>query len=148
MIHSPPRGQRCCQGNLSRKTFASAESCRKGENSLLLSHLGLFQKDRWGFFKHLGKWLPISWARVAILSAARHHKAAFRGNWLLVDVNACCHVLFTPLAGETLAPANRFHVLPLWQRGEGWAHSTVTSEAARKYLHILSFLSPRRHLPV
>lgn len=128
MIHSPPRGQRFCQGNLSRKTFdckvqfffyffffssptwhkiegkLSAQSCPKGGNQLSLSHLRLFHEDRWGFFavvfffKLLGKHFHISWAEsLPILPAARHHKAAFRGNWLLVYVNACCHVLFTLL---------------------------------------------------
>lgn len=78
----------------------------------------------------------------AILPAARHRKAAFRGDWLLVSVNACCHVLFTPLAGETSAPASRFHVLPLSaarQRGDGRADSAVTSDAAGKYSGMLPF---------
>lgn len=88
---------------------------------------------------------------VAIFPVTQHHKAAFRGNWLLVYVNPCCHVLFTPRAGETFAPANRFHMLPLSparQRGNSRADSAATSDALRKSLHILSFLIPCLHLPV
>lgn len=77
---------------------------------------------------------------VAILPATQHHKAAFRGNWLLVYVNACCHVLFTPLAGETFAPCESLpHAAVV--TGPAAGASAEQTRDARKCSHILSFFA-------
>lgn len=68
---------------------------------------------------------------VAILSAARRRQATFRGNWLLVYVNACCHLLFTPLTGkEAFASVNRSHVFA--------SRPDSAADVASEYVHILS----------
>lgn len=110
----------------------------------------LFQTEQVFIFQPLGQIVSAHQLDqiVAILSAARYHKAAFKGNWLFIYVSACCHILFTLLTEKPFMSQNWFHMLPLlpaWQYcraltlSAGRPKTGVASDAGCKYLYILSF---------